>query len=272
MCILKCFEEVSGLRVNYNKSKLYGFGVNEVDLRDMARWMRCRVGEFPFTYLGLPIGENMRRVGAWNTVMVKVKNLLAYWKSKSMSFEGRLTLVKSVIGRLPLYYCSMFRVPLRVKHWATLEEKSSSFRKMMVEIQKGGALWVRVIKSIHGESGGFSDVRGSVKGAGKWGMVRILNFGLIDGWAGLGFMIDFQDCTIKIDIRRVGWWKKGNGLIMFGVGNGNGDRWRWVLQESGDFTMIGLTKLVEEKLLNIDSGGEETTWNNWVPKKVNIFV
>ncbi|GJU71360.1 hypothetical protein Tco_1262765 [Tanacetum coccineum] len=101
MCILKCFEEVSGLRVNYNKSKLYGFGVNEVDLRDMARWMRCRVGEFPFTYLGLPIGENMRRVGAWNTVMVKVKNHLADWKSKSMSFEGRLTSIKSVIGRLP---------------------------------------------------------------------------------------------------------------------------------------------------------------------------
>ncbi|GKD72638.1 hypothetical protein Tco_1330920, partial [Tanacetum coccineum] len=74
MCILKCFEEVYGLRVNYNKNKLYGVGVNEVELRDMARWMRCGVSEFPFTYLGLPIGENMRMVGAWNTMMEKVKN------------------------------------------------------------------------------------------------------------------------------------------------------------------------------------------------------
>ncbi|GJX06281.1 putative RNA-directed DNA polymerase, eukaryota, reverse transcriptase zinc-binding domain protein, partial [Tanacetum coccineum] len=90
MCILKCFEEVSGLRVNYNKSKLYGVGVNDVDLRDMARWMGCGVGEFPFMYLGLPIGENMRRVGAWNTVVEKFKNRLADWKAKSMSFGGSL--------------------------------------------------------------------------------------------------------------------------------------------------------------------------------------
>ncbi|GJT96325.1 putative ribonuclease H protein [Tanacetum coccineum] len=72
MCILKCFEEVSGLRVNYNKSKFYGVGANDVEMRDMARWMRCGVGEFPFTYLGLPIEENVRRVGAWNTVIEKL--------------------------------------------------------------------------------------------------------------------------------------------------------------------------------------------------------
>ncbi|GKA75155.1 kinase-like domain, beta-lactamase/transpeptidase-like protein [Tanacetum coccineum] len=110
MCILKCFEEVSGLRVNYNKSKLYGVGVNDAQLRDMARWMKCGVGDFPFTYLGLPIGDNMRRVGAWNVVVEKFKSRLGEWKAKTMSFGGRLTLVKSVLGSLPLYYFSMFRV------------------------------------------------------------------------------------------------------------------------------------------------------------------
>ncbi|GJX85916.1 reverse transcriptase domain, reverse transcriptase zinc-binding domain protein [Tanacetum coccineum] len=50
------------------------------------------------------------------------------------------------------------------------------------------------------------------------------------------------------------------------------DRWRWALQESGDFTVRGLTKLVEEKIHNTDSGGGATTWNNLVPKKVNIFI
>ncbi|GJW39932.1 reverse transcriptase domain, reverse transcriptase zinc-binding domain protein [Tanacetum coccineum] len=95
--ILKCFEEVSGLRVNYNKSKLYGVGVSDLELRDMARWMRCSVGDFPFTYLGLLIGDNMRRVGAWNSVIKKFKNCLAEWKAKSMSFRRRLTLVKSVL-------------------------------------------------------------------------------------------------------------------------------------------------------------------------------
>ncbi|GJT09653.1 putative RNA-directed DNA polymerase, partial [Tanacetum coccineum] len=69
--------------------------------------------------------------------------------------------------------------------------------------------------------------------------------------------------------------EKGNGLIMFGVANENGLEileGGWALQESGDFTVRGLTKLVEEKILNMESGGEATTWNNWVPKKVNVFV
>ncbi|GJX13812.1 hypothetical protein Tco_0205570 [Tanacetum coccineum] len=82
MCILKCFEEVSGLRVNYNKSKLYGVGINEEEVRDMARWVKCGTGDFLFLYLGLPIGQDMRRVGAWNSVVEKFKNHLSEWKAK----------------------------------------------------------------------------------------------------------------------------------------------------------------------------------------------
>ncbi|GKC47095.1 protein chromatin remodeling 4, partial [Tanacetum coccineum] len=112
----------------------------------MARLMRYGVEEFPFTYLGLPIGENMRRVGAWNSVVEKFKNRLADWKAKSMSFGGRLTLVKSVLESLPFYYFSMFRVPLSENGGGGSKGK--------------GSLWVRVIKSIHGECGGLGDISG----------------------------------------------------------------------------------------------------------------
>lgn len=114
MCILKCFEKVSGFKVNLNKSRLYGVGVNSDEVVNMARWMQCSVGEFPFTYLGLPIGECMRRESAWRVVVEKIKKRLCGWKAKTMSFRGRLTLVKSVLGSLPLYYFSIFRVPLCV--------------------------------------------------------------------------------------------------------------------------------------------------------------
>ncbi|GKB34439.1 reverse transcriptase domain, reverse transcriptase zinc-binding domain protein [Tanacetum coccineum] len=80
----------------------------------MAQWMRCSVGELPFTYLGLPIGQCMKRSNAWRPVIEKFKKRLCDWKAKTMSFGGRLTLVKSVLGSLPLYYFLMFRVPLSV--------------------------------------------------------------------------------------------------------------------------------------------------------------
>nr|GEZ37600.1 reverse transcriptase domain, reverse transcriptase zinc-binding domain protein [Tanacetum cinerariifolium] len=62
-----------------------------MELAEMARWMGFSIGEFPFTYLGLPIGENMRRKNAWNPVVQKFKKRLADWKAKTMSFEDRLT-------------------------------------------------------------------------------------------------------------------------------------------------------------------------------------
>ncbi|GJX32994.1 hypothetical protein Tco_0242849 [Tanacetum coccineum] len=114
MCILRCFEEVSGLRVNYVKSKLYGLGVSEEESGSMAKWIGCDVEEFPFTYLGLLIGENMNRLNAWKPVVDKFKNWLADWKEKTMSFGGRLTLVKLVLGSMPLYYFSLFCVPMSV--------------------------------------------------------------------------------------------------------------------------------------------------------------
>nr|GEZ45135.1 heat shock protein 90-5, chloroplastic-like [Tanacetum cinerariifolium] len=49
------------------------------------------------------------------------------------------------------------------------------------------------------------------------------------------------------------------------------DRWRWGFQENGDFTVNVLTKLVEEKTLNVASEDEATIWNKWVPKKVQTF-
>ncbi|GJT14288.1 hypothetical protein Tco_0861330 [Tanacetum coccineum] len=82
-------KEDYGLQVNYNKSKIYGIGENEVKLMDMAGWMGCGVEDFPFMYLGLLIGENMRQISAWNLDVEKFKSRLDDWKGKTMSFpEG----------------------------------------------------------------------------------------------------------------------------------------------------------------------------------------
>ncbi|GJY02302.1 hypothetical protein Tco_0360454 [Tanacetum coccineum] len=55
---------VGANKVNYNKSKIYGIGANKEDMADMVRWMECGIEEIPFTYLWLPIRENMRRIHA----------------------------------------------------------------------------------------------------------------------------------------------------------------------------------------------------------------
>ncbi|GKC42947.1 reverse transcriptase domain, reverse transcriptase zinc-binding domain protein, partial [Tanacetum coccineum] len=192
MCILKCFEEVSRLKVNLNKSRVYGVGVSQNEIEGMARWMGCCVGEFPFTYLGLPIGLNMKRVSAWRPVVEKVKKRFLEWRAKSMSFGGRLMLVKSVLGSLSLYFflnVSSARGlnirSLRGKNWALLGKWWWRFRV------EGNAFWVKVIRSIYGSDGGLGSVSTMKEacGCGVWG--DIVRVGLDLDKLGIGFINSF---------------------------------------------------------------------------------
>lgn len=49
------FEAISGLKVNRDKSEVIPVGRIE-SLEDVVSMMGCRVGKFPTSYLGLPLG------------------------------------------------------------------------------------------------------------------------------------------------------------------------------------------------------------------------
>jgi hypothetical protein len=78
-------------------------GVNIADswLHEAATALRCRVGKVPFLYLGLPIGGGSCCLSFWDPVLTRIKNILSGWKSRFLSFGGRLILVKSVLTSLP---------------------------------------------------------------------------------------------------------------------------------------------------------------------------
>ncbi|KAJ9542843.1 hypothetical protein OSB04_029349 [Centaurea solstitialis] len=125
--ILECFRLLSGLKINLRKSKLYGVGINEAEVQDWAREMGCEGGALPFIYLGLPVGASMRKIKNWNPVFDKVKKKLGSWKEKWISFGGRLTLVKSVLGSLSLYYLSLFQAPRGVIGYGPPNSNPKSF-------------------------------------------------------------------------------------------------------------------------------------------------
>ncbi|GJX49836.1 putative RNA-directed DNA polymerase, eukaryota, reverse transcriptase zinc-binding domain protein [Tanacetum coccineum] len=71
----------------------------------------CSAASLPFTYLGLPVGCNMRRISSWEDMILKVQKKLSTWKIKLLSIGVRLTLIKSVLGSLGVYFMSMFKMP-----------------------------------------------------------------------------------------------------------------------------------------------------------------
>ena len=52
--ILTCFEQVSGMRINYSKSELVPINLCEEDVAELKLVFGCIVGSFPIKYLGSP--------------------------------------------------------------------------------------------------------------------------------------------------------------------------------------------------------------------------
>nr|GEU84055.1 putative RNA-directed DNA polymerase, eukaryota, reverse transcriptase zinc-binding domain protein [Tanacetum cinerariifolium] len=114
--VLDCFHTASGLRINMCKSKIMGVHVDDDTVIRAAGKLGCMILNAPFSYLGSIVGGNMSRIQMWKDIADRIKLRLSKWKIQTLSIGGRLTLVKSVLGSMPLYYFSIYRVSKAVLH------------------------------------------------------------------------------------------------------------------------------------------------------------
>lgn len=74
--ILFCYEAMSGIKINYNKSEIFVMGIDSEAHGRIADIMNCRVGNFPIAYLGLPVSDCKLTKAQLNYVNENVKNRL----------------------------------------------------------------------------------------------------------------------------------------------------------------------------------------------------
>ncbi|RZB71032.1 LINE-1 retrotransposable element ORF2 protein [Glycine soja] len=109
--IFRSFELVSGLRVNFHKSKLIGLNINEGFLESASIFLSCCMTLIPFKFLGVPVGANPRRRSTWKPVVDSMRAKLSCWRGRNLSIGGKVTLINSVLSSLPLYFFSFFKAP-----------------------------------------------------------------------------------------------------------------------------------------------------------------
>ncbi|GKD54358.1 hypothetical protein Tco_1287745, partial [Tanacetum coccineum] len=107
-------EGSSGRKVNISKNRRIGVGVSNSDIEHVAESLSCAWDRLHFMYLGLPVRKNMRTCGGWNKVVDRLNVRLSAWNAKNLSIGGRFTLVKAVLGNLPIYYLSLFKAPHKI--------------------------------------------------------------------------------------------------------------------------------------------------------------
>ncbi|GKE05388.1 RNA-directed DNA polymerase, eukaryota, reverse transcriptase zinc-binding domain protein [Tanacetum coccineum] len=178
----------------------WGVNVEDGSVSNAAAKIGCLVLKIPFIYLGTKVGDCMSTKHAWKEVVDKVVTRLSRWKMKTLSIGGRLTLLKSVLGSIPIFHMSIYKVPVCIlnslesirSHFFNghdLNSKKSSWVKwsnVLTPKEKGGlgvsslyalnrslmlkwvwrfisqkpSLWSNVIKAIHGDDGSLEKGNG----------------------------------------------------------------------------------------------------------------
>ena len=191
-----CFKKASGLQVNFQKSSLFGIGLDTDSVLSMANLLGCKADKLPAIFLGIPIGSNMGRIEKWRPIAEKFRKKMSTWKARTLSIGGRHTIVSNILGGIPNYWMSMFPVPKGVVKelenmrreffWGMKEERRSTpwvkWSKVCQQRKNGGlgiigiedmnisllgkwvwrfkkeenALCTQVIRSIHGEQGSMT--------------------------------------------------------------------------------------------------------------------
>jgi hypothetical protein len=86
--ILLAFEDMPGLKINFNKSEVVVLGRalgEQTRLVNLLNWL----GQFPITYLGLPVSNKRLRVSDWEVVTGKVSHRVDPWQGLFVASTGR---------------------------------------------------------------------------------------------------------------------------------------------------------------------------------------
>lgn len=76
--------------------------------------LECKLDQLPITYLGIPLYWKKLNYNDWMPLINKIEKKLNSWKEKLLSIGGRLTLLKSVLSAIHLYWILLLKCHLKL--------------------------------------------------------------------------------------------------------------------------------------------------------------
>ncbi|GJW95557.1 RNA-directed DNA polymerase, eukaryota [Tanacetum coccineum] len=243
--VLDCFHKVSGLKINMNKSKLMGTHVDHDKVTRAANKLGCQILKAPFLYLGSYVGGNMHRLKSWDDIIGRVRRRLSNWKMKMLSIGGRLTLVKSVLGSMPIFHMSLFKVPSGILR--SLESIRSKFFNG-IDGSKNKASWVQWSKALASKDNGGLGISS----------LFALNRGLIFKWV---WRFVSQENSLWARVIKAVHGKDGS--IGVNVKNVSNSVWLNIIREINVLSEKGIN-LMNQLRIKLGNGEMTHFWDdNW---------
>ncbi|XP_019230433.1 PREDICTED: uncharacterized protein LOC109211357 [Nicotiana attenuata] len=108
------FSIASGLVANTSKSSVYFGGVDnrtQQVIMNLLGYTKC---DLPFRYLGVPLSTKRLTAVQCEPLIDKMLNRIQCWTAKFLSYAGRATLIKSVLGTIQNFWAQVFILPKKI--------------------------------------------------------------------------------------------------------------------------------------------------------------
>ena len=103
---------MSGLKINFAKSEVVVTGVYDNEALRVVRLLNCKLGSFPFKYLGLPISPDVLHAKEFAPVVAKVGNKVMPWRGCYNTQAGKVSLINVCLSSLPIFTMGFFLLSL----------------------------------------------------------------------------------------------------------------------------------------------------------------
>ncbi|XP_021995809.1 uncharacterized protein LOC110892992 [Helianthus annuus] len=169
--LLRCFHLSSGLKVNFSKSRVFGVGVGNGQVSEMATIVGCEKGLLPLSYLGSPVGSNMGLVIStyYFSLFSAPVHVIKYLEKVRRQFLWGGCLEKNKMCWVP-----WFKVVAPKKQGGLgIGSLASMNKAMMVKWivkfrNEFTHLWARVIMAIHGRNRNYPSIPVMNSISGVW--------------------------------------------------------------------------------------------------------
>ncbi|WVZ50186.1 hypothetical protein U9M48_001463, partial [Paspalum notatum var. saurae] len=253
--ILCMFEELSGLKINFHKSEIFCFGQAKECESLYSNLFGCKVGEYPFRYLGVPLHFRKLNNKDWKLIEDRIEKKLSNWKGKMLSYSGRLN--------------NSHKKKYRLEKWHLLCNEEG----MWQELIKNKYLKGKPLESLECQRP-LSKLR-EVQTCQRE-PIKVLGGQMLTLFAKKHTTVAdvFRSSPLNISFRRglVGnklqeWHNLVANLMFVNLEEGN-DTFVWGLDKSGSFSV----KSMYNSLINNGIVVSQEIWHFRIPLKIKIFL
>ena len=108
---LQDFYDLSSLKASQEKSNIFLSGVSQDVKEGILRVLCFNIGKLPVKYLGVPLSSTKPNKQTCSFLIERFSKRINHWTCKTLSYAGRIQLVKNVLFSIQVYWSSMFILP-----------------------------------------------------------------------------------------------------------------------------------------------------------------